>query len=252
MSRNLGWPAVLGIALMPAASWWSMSHRQPLWGWFAVAVLLLVFAAVTGRAVTGFWRGLLIDQRNVISLARFQMAIWTVIVLSAFLTAAMYNVFTGVDEPLSIQVPSHLWWLMGMSTTSLIGTPLLLGDKARKAPSQAALDATKALLQKNGEQYEDTHPVGQVLANTAPESARWSDMLTGDETSNGAHLDLAKLQMFFFTLVIAMTYVAALWRTFVHAQPDGITQFPLMNDSTIALLGISHAGYLANKAVPRQ
>lgn len=251
VSNDLGLPALIGLALMPAASWWSMSQRQPLWGWFAVIVLLLVFASVTGRTVTGFWRGLLIDQRNVISLARFQMAVWTVIVLSAFLMAAIYNVFTGVDEPLSIQIPSQLWWLMGMSTTSLVGTPLLLGDKAKKKPSEEALEATKQLLQKSGESDADTHAVGQVLANTSPDLARWSDMFTGDETSNGAHLDLAKLQMFFFTLVIAMTYVAALWRTFAHAQPDGITQFPELNGSAVALLGISHVGYLSNKAVPR-
>jgi hypothetical protein len=72
-----------------------------------------------------------------------------------------------------------------------------------------------------------------------------------DETSNGAHVDLAKLQMFFFTLSIALSYCAALWRTFKYAQADGISVFPVLDQSTIALLGISHSGYLLNKAVPR-
>ncbi|WP_255355266.1 hypothetical protein [Pelomonas sp. Root1217] len=39
--------------------------------------------------------------------------------------------------------------------------------------------------------------------------------------------------------------------TFKYSQSDGITDFPTLDDSTIALLGISHAGYLTNKAVPR-
>jgi hypothetical protein len=90
-----------------------MSHR-PLLGWLAVGVLLLIFMAVSGHGVVGMWRGILIDNRNVISLSRFQMVLWTAIVLSAFLTAALYNIYTGIDEPLAIQVPGQMWIMMGI------------------------------------------------------------------------------------------------------------------------------------------
>lgn len=51
---------------------------------------------------------------------------------------------------------------------------------------------------------------GQIIGNAQPALAQWSDMFTGDETSNGAHVDLAKLQMFFFTVIVALSYFAAL------------------------------------------
>ena len=243
--------AIFFIVLIPVVDWWAMTRHNPLLGWGAAAMLLIAFATVTGHAIVGCWRGILIDDRNVISLSRFQLALWIAIVLSALLTAALYNVYTGVDEPLAIQVPTQLWIVMGISTTSLVGTPLLLSQKTNKEPSQQALANTMTELQAQGFKPEDTKTNGQIIGNTRPALARWSDMFTGDETSNGAHVDLAKLQMFFFTLLIALSYCAALWRTFTYAPADGISVFPVLDQSTIALLGISHSGYLLNKAVPR-
>lgn len=253
MRSNLffGLIALIAVVLMPLASWWGVAHHRLAQGWGLVALSLIAFAAISGRAIVGSWRGLLIDQRNVISLSRFQMALWTVIVLSAYLAAAMFNIITGVDEPLSIALPGQLWLLMGISTASLVGTPLILSDKLNKKGSDAALNNTLQLIQAAGGKPEETRVMGQLLGNQSPQQAGWQDMVTGDEVSNGAHLDLSKLQMLLFTLVIAMAYAGSLWRTFVHAQPDGITLFPALDDSTLALLGISHAGYLGNKVVPR-
>jgi len=252
--RWSGWntlSAALSIVLIPVVAWIATVRHHPLWGWLAVAVLLVVFASVAGRAIVGCWRGIVIDSRNVISLSRFQMVLWTAIVLSAYVAAALYNVYTGVDEPLGIQVPGQMWLLMGISTTSLVGTPLILSQKTEKKASDEAFSDTKALLAAQGFTLDDTKALGQIIGNTRPQLARWSDMFTGDETSNGAHLDLAKLQMFFFTIVIAISYCAALWHMFTHAQPDGLTTFPPLDQSIVALIGISHAGYLVNKAVPR-
>jgi hypothetical protein len=243
--------AIALVALIPIVDWWALMSHRPLLGWLAVGVLLLIFMAVSGHGVVGMWRGILIDNRNVISLSRFQMVLWTAIVLSAFLTAALYNIYTGIDEPLAIQVPSQMWIMMGISTTSLVATPLLLSQKEVKPASPEALANTLELLQAQGSNPANTKVVGQVIGNINPTLARWSDMLTGDETSNGAHLDLSKLQMFFFTLLIAASYCAALWHMFKFAQADGISAFPGLDQSIIALIGISHSGYLLNKAVPR-
>lgn len=249
--KSHSFAALLFLALIPVADWWAMTQRVPVLGWSAATLLLVAFATVTGHAIVGCWRGILIDDRNVISLSRFQMTLWSMIVLSAFLTAALYNIYSGVDEPLSIQLPSQLWVMLGISTTSLVGTPLLLSQKANKEPAEKPLIDTLNQLRAEGFKPEDTKVSGQVIGNTRPQLARWSDMFTGDETSNGAHVDLAKLQMFFFTLVLALTYCAALWNTFQHAQADGISAFPVLDQSMIALMGISHSGYLLNKAVPR-
>src|SRR5579859_3553522 len=58
-----------------------------LWAWLGIAALLALFAAIAGHGVTGCWRGPLIDERNKISLSRMQATLWTLLVLSALLTA---------------------------------------------------------------------------------------------------------------------------------------------------------------------
>jgi hypothetical protein len=243
--------AMLALVLIPIVDWVAIRSHSVMYGWLAIMVLVVVFSAIVGHAIVGCWRGVLIDARNVISLSRFQMLLWTAIVLSAFVTAALYNVFAGVDEPLGVQVPSTMWALMGVSTTSLVGAPMLLAQKTSNTPSAQALADTKDLLASRGEIAGDTKVIGQVIGNTDPNLAKWSDMFTGDETSNGAHIDLAKLQMFFFTLLVALSYCVVLFHMFRFAQADGITLFPKPDQSTLALIGISHAGYLVNKTVSR-
>ena len=250
-AKTFAIPAILAVLVIPAAAWGAAAAHRLVLGWCAVALLIVVFTALTGRAVVGHWRGVLIDSRNVISLSRFQMVLWTALVLSAFVTAALFNVYAGVGEPLAIQIPNEMWALMGISTASLVGSPLMLSQKATKTPSQQAFGETKTLLAGRGFPTQGIESTGQVIRNTTPSLAQWSDMFTGDETSNGAHLDLAKLQMFFFTLLLAIGYGAALWHMFKYAQADGLSAFPALDESSIALIGISHVGYLANKVVPR-
>ena len=59
---------------------------------------------------------------------------------------------------------------------------------------------------------------------------------------------MGKVQMFFFTLVAVVTYGSMLWSLF---RSDGTALneviFPAVNTSLLAILGISHAGYLAEK-----
>jgi hypothetical protein len=114
---------LVGIAL--AGLW--LSRYSLILSWLVMLVLMITFLVVAGAAITGLRRGLLIDGRNKISLSRFQLIAWTVVVLSAFLTAALFNIRAGADDPLAIAIPEQLWILMGISTTSLIGSPLLLG-----------------------------------------------------------------------------------------------------------------------------
>jgi hypothetical protein len=55
--------------------------------------------------------------------------------------------------------------------------------------------------------------------------------------------------MFFFTVILVITYALALARAF-QGSPPLPSQLPGLEGSMLALLGISHAGYLVNKAVP--
>ena len=95
-----------------------------------------------------------------------------------------------------------------------------------------------------------------VTVNASPKDARVADLFRGDETGNGAHLDLGKVQMLFFTVVLVLVYFFALGNGFADivngVVGDGkrVYQLPALSQSMVTLLGISHAGYLAAKAAP--
>lgn len=210
--------------------------------WLIILALFVAFLFVVGHGVTGRPLGLLIDERNKMSLSRLQMLLWTLVILSALMAAALANIglylaapydpavkkLVGDNfAPLAIVLSPNVWLLMGISTTSLIGSPLL----------------------KSGKMAE-----GRIDTNTSMHDADISDLFSGEATSNANVLDLAKVQMFFFTLVLVLTYavmIGAMFSPAADAVNNPITKLPELDSSMITLLGISHAGYLANKAIPR-
>lgn len=252
-SRWTGWHTVclLAIILVITLSGLLIPASARVWSWILCVVLLLLFATVAGQGITGRWNGLLIDERNKMSLSRLQMILWTVVVVSGFLAAALSNIAAGAAGPLSISVPTELWMLMGISTTSLVGSPLIKNAKAAKPAHQGEMSSTLGQMANQMGVRDLAGSVtnkGQVIVNTSPEAARWSDMFKGEETGNAALLDLGKVQMFYFTLILVLAYAVALGSGF--AVRETIHAFPALDSSMVALLGISHAGYLVHKAVP--
>ena len=235
---------VLAALLIPS--------RFRLWSWLITLLFLTAFATVAGQGVTGLWRGLLIDERNKISLSRLQITLWTVVVLSGFMTAALSNIAAGDATPLSIAIPGSLWMLMGISTTSLVGSPLIKGTKTAKPANPEETSQTVTLLAKQMGVATVAGRVtnkGQTIVNTSLEDAQWSDLFKGEETGNAAHLDLGKIQMLYFTLILVLVYAVFLGSVFAGAAAK-IDAFPALDQGTVALLGISHAGYLTHKAIP--
>ena len=249
-----GWHTLsllLSMMLMVLAGVLLPTHAR-VWAWIITLILLTAGAAVAGQGITGFWCGLLIDERNKISLSRLQMTLWTIVALSGFFTAALSNLAAGQPNPLAIAVPSELWLLMGISTTSLVASPLIKSMKQNVAPNEEEKSRTLAHLTqqmglKTGEEAVSNR--GQLVINQHPDYAQWADLFRGDETGNAAHLDLGKTQMLYFTLVLVLAYAVALGRTFAGSEAD-ISAFPAIDPSMVALLGISHAGYLTHKAIP--
>jgi predicted acylesterase/phospholipase RssA len=217
-------------------------------GFLLILALMTAFAVVAGRGITGYWRGILIDDRFKMSLSRLQLLAWTLVILSAIVTAGLTNAAYGAASPLSIQIPPELWVLLGISTASAIASPAALSQKRTKKPDRKELEKTVAELRKDDEVNVDENLSSVVLRNESPADARWGDTLKGDESGNAATVDLGKLQMFLFTFVLVLGYFIALAKLF-----DGvgaITALPAVDSSVNTLLGISHTGYLANKIVP--
>ncbi len=301
-------PLFFGVMILIAAFIVIAFHQsiRPVMIWLILLALLTALLLVISHAYTHRWLGVLIDERNKYSLSRLQMALWTMIILSAFITAVLANVqlvqlvtvtgavnppqvvFTPVgtlvvdvlaqvgvynpedntispdvdasqldlaasvrdgqviyiplkgeaipliaatgDEantegpttPISVQIPSEVWLLLGISTTSLVASPLI---KSRTSD--------------------------QIVKNESVTEAKISDFFRGEQTGDFTQLDLGKVQMFFFTVIIIGAYAIALASMFITRELSAITSLPALDSGAIAMLGVSHAGYLTSKAVPK-
>jgi hypothetical protein len=77
------------------------------------------------------------------------------------------------------------------------------------------------------------------------------DLVRGEEVGNADVLDLTRLQNLFFTLILIGSYAVSLGAILKSAK-GVISAFPEIGQSNLALLAISHAGYLVSKAVDKQ
>lgn len=257
----------------PTARWLANSlgvQNGRLLLWLAALLLLLGFMAVTGHGTTGRWVGVLIDGRNRLSLSRLQMVTWTIVVLSAYYTAVLWRL-TGELTPTDLAIPQELWLAIGISVTSLVGTPLILSTKTgRVANSSQALQTFDLLVTEGAKAAAQGQVVtdprdpskiavtrdgkvtvghrGQLVVKASPQEADWPDLFMGEETGNAAQLDLAKVQQFYFTLIVVITYGSSLSMMFTGTTLPGT--LPALAQSLVALLGLSHAGYLVNKVFP--
>lgn len=233
---------------------WFIPSR--LISWLVILLLLIVFIAIAANGVTGNWRGALIDSRNRISLSRFQMLLWTIVILSAYLAATLANMkgipnLTEATNLFSVSIPSGLWILMGIATTSLVAAPLILSTKASQTPNEQQKDNTLKLLANQNVDVSNDNVInsGKIIAYATSDNARWADLFTGEEVGNAAQFDLSKIQMFYFTFILVLVYGIAL-ATIFAGQELAIKALPDIDPGILTLLGISHAGYLTSKAVP--
>lgn len=313
----------------------------PIAFWATGALMMVTILIQAGREINGQWFGILIDSRNKFSLSRLQIVLWTIMVLSAYLTISFPRVVAtqGVSpkltqqQALDIQFPRELVLAMGISAVSFAGATLIKSNKkskqtkidarntpdsarenvdqakrefseaedtllaaateeenqkraleaAQNAVSQAANDAAKqaaqekldraqALLQAVIQKREEATRLraakqkakktaeeelasivesqGLLHKNSDPSEASWADLFRGEEIGNYKLVDMSKVQMLFFTLVVVMTYAFAIANMLLDVDkmlPS--VSLPEFSESLNALLGISHGTYLSVKTV---
>jgi hypothetical protein len=229
--------------------------EQRFWSWISILILLILSFLVTGHGVRGIWNGIFIDGRNRMSLSWLQMVLWTLLVLSGFFAAGLSNLVAGAVDPLAIAIPEELWFLMGISTTSLVASPMILSRKKNQQPVDVEHQKNVAsLARRHGVGATDIKNrfdnEGLIIKYNTPDQAQFSDFFTGEETGNAGGIDLSRLQMFYFTLIMVLAYTVQIGSKFLEVDPNIsiITNFPALPASMVALLGISHAGYLIKKA----
>jgi hypothetical protein len=123
-----GWSFVLVCAALALIGCWNtvwIGHSAQ-WDFVGTFALNCVIVAIIGSAVNGCAYGVLVDNRNKVSLSKSQAALWTLLVLSAIVTAAGVNLKVGAQDILGFDIPGQLLIAMGLSAGSLVATPALL------------------------------------------------------------------------------------------------------------------------------
>ena len=247
LAANPGWSALAAAALVAVTYFVnSSSGIAPVqFRWLATIGITIVGLALIGAAVNGRPAGVLIDNRNRVSLSKFQAAAWTVLVVSAMVTAASLAPQTGKATAFEgIVLQPDLLIAMGISTISLVATPMLLSLKSEQVPAPDAVAATAGKLKLSLDAVQN---VGKVFARSSPSLASWADMFRGDEAGNAGDADLSKVQQFLITLLLIGVYASSIWSRFGNSSPQIFPAFP---PYFAWLMGISHASYLAYKAAP--
>ena len=118
---------------------------------------------------------------------------------------------------------------MGLSTTSPVASRLITSTKQSLSAHEEEKGRTFASLAKRmaAENIDDAVATrGQLVLNRRPEAALWAVMFRGEETGSAAHLDLGKMQLFYFTLALVLADAVALGTAFA-SRSARIGQLPV-------------------------
>jgi hypothetical protein len=260
-ARRAGFYGLVLVLLLVAVNAWVARNgvydgAAVARAWGLAAALIVLFMIMVGVAINNRPAGLIIDNRNRVSLSKLQAAAWTVLVVSAVATMAAARIAAGVSNPLEIVIPGELLAALGLSAASLAATPALLTLNSNRPPPTEDQRANVARTLEMADNEMDS--TSSVFGRTDPAYARWMDIFRGEDVATAASPDLSKIQQFLLTLLVLGVYVAALLVMFLRQEatlilpPGGASaSLPPISEEFIWLLGISHASYLAYKAAPQ-
>jgi hypothetical protein len=225
----------------------------PFANWLIDLGTLLAFIVIVGIVGKGRLEGVLIDERNKMSLSRLQTVLWSVVIIGSMVAFALIRLKAGALDPLNVSVPDALLVAVGITTTALAGSPIIrsVKEQSEKRPNADQVRDTGIGLGLSGE----PRMRGLIVVNETPAAASWMDMLRGEEGGNAAALDIGKIQMFWFTGLLVAAYlvmIGAQITTGANAATvvGGLDGLPEISPAFVTLLGIANGAYLANKAVP--
>lgn len=201
-------------------------------------------AFVAGLIAKGRVLGVLIDDRNRMSLGRFQVFSWSLFILASYFAMAIWNSRFGGKLP---QVPENLWILLGITNASAVAGAMVLNPKRRY--TQAVAQSQSAAADDPGNATPPPAPaIHQSLLDVKerPSHANWTDLFFGEEASNKDTVDVSRLQQFAFTLILLFVFAGKVFDRLATAGP-GVLDMPDLDSSALGLLGFSNVSYLAAK-----
>jgi len=246
--RAWGWLTILFVILLGACAVWiakSADHSYTRLQWVCVVAIFVALSLFAGFLVNGRLAGILIDDRNRMSLERVQWVAWLIVLLSAYFVQAIWDVATSAGFP---QMQMQLFGLLGIVSGSPVVSNLIVDSKKRTPVSPTAManiQATQPLATGDAPGQK-----GLMDLNHNVDEANWADLYLGEEAANRYVVDVSRLQKLIITILLVFGYVVLLWNTF---DPSGAGAFamPDVNNEFLGLLGVSHGAYLASKATPK-
>ena len=229
-------------------------------GYYFVALLavLLIFMALGFRS-NGRWSGLVISGHNRMSLSLFQIAMWTILILSAYAVYAAFNVGamgrldTIADAPsLFPTMEDWTWAALGIVAISPLLSAVIKGQK----PEEAVNVEPKTVA---GVVEVELRPLSD--SKRSPADASFWDLFFGEDDNNDDQIVFTRAQHIIITAILMLTYAAWIVATMrdvslarlLQMYPNYapvFTAFPVANTTFAGLLVITHAGYLTGKWQP--
>jgi hypothetical protein len=192
--------------------------------------------------------GILADWRNRYSLSRFQIVLWTTLVLPTLYVIFISNIISAWGKGTSatnIDIEWTLVSLMGISVSSFLASPLALSVKSNQEanPEEAQRALTEA--DNGADQVE-----GKLIRRAKNATPSFSDLFLGEEVGNAGTLDLARLQMLGLTLIVWTAYALELSSSTIFRNAAEIAELPKFSETLLTLLLLSHGGYITGKLIP--
>src|SRR5437764_10021945 len=210
--------------------------------WIIVSLVIIGQCAAAGYMVNNRIDGILIDDRNRISLERFQWVGWLIVLLGGYFVECFANIAAGQQFP---AIQPQLLILLGIVSASPVVSNIIT-DTKKQSSVPAAQQANQPLSRADAPAQ-----VGALDVNRQVSEAGWSDLFLGEEVANRYVVDISRLQKLIITVLLVVAYVGWLWNDLTTKKT--FTAMPQVdeNGTFIWLLGISHAAYLAYKSTPK-
>jgi hypothetical protein len=235
---------VLSLVLLfvsaAAIEWYWPKETFKLYAGSLLAAEIALPALLAGIMAKGQLFGILIDDRNRMSLGRFQTLLWSLLILSSYFTMAIWNARVGGTLP---KMPTDLWLLLGITNGSAVVGAFALNSKRRFTHAVVTSQST-------GEEVPaEVAATKQSMLDIRdnPKDASWTDLFFGEEASNKDTVDISRLQQFTFTLILLFVFGGRVLDRLMGVGATQALDMPDLDPSAIELLGFSNAFYLAAK-----
>jgi hypothetical protein len=188
-------------------------------GWWVISGLcLLVLALAIGKSAR---TSILVDSRGRYSLNHFQVVLWTLTILSAFVAALVMSDF----DTSKIKIGNDLLGLMGIAVASAVGSTAVKGVKDAPGSDVKVAREGSEVEEPGGDKKTIAAKVSQIWLE---EEGQFADQV----------ISITKFQGFIFTLVAWLAFIA------LALKAKGL---PALPEELVWLLGISQAGYVGGK-----